>query len=335
MVVPVSSTSFMRTVRPAVVLLPGLLAAVAAAEMPQFPVPNSIETVTVEALQPRYVAPTLRDRIGRIWAPVYINDQGPYRLVLDTGANRSAVIDRVAVSLGSGVVTAANAQLRGTTGTAVVPMIDVERLQIGDLLIEATQLPILPDAFGGADGVLGYDGLKDKRIFIDFGNDLITIKRSQRERPAAGFTSLPITFLQDFVPTINVYLGSLRIKAIIDTGAQRSMGNSALYELLQRRRREFADSTVTGVTLDDQAGQATRLHDIRMGDVTIPSLQVTFGDLYIFQYWKVEDVPVLILGMDVLGTVNKLVIDYRRREVHMQVRSRRAERQQTLGTRLP
>ena len=71
-----------------------------------------------------------------------------------------------------------------------------------------------------------------------------------------------------------------------------------------------------------------------MGDLTIPRLQVTFGDLYIFQYWKVENIPVLILGMDVLGTVNKLVIDYRRREVHMQLRNIQPERRQTLGTRL-
>ena len=43
------------------------------------------------APEPRYVAPTLRDRIGRVWAPVYINGQGPLRLVLDTGASASAV----------------------------------------------------------------------------------------------------------------------------------------------------------------------------------------------------------------------------------------------------
>ena len=47
--------------------------------------------VVVQALEPRYVAPTLRDRIGRIWAPVMINGKGPFRLVLDTGASRSAV----------------------------------------------------------------------------------------------------------------------------------------------------------------------------------------------------------------------------------------------------
>jgi hypothetical protein len=52
--------------------------------------------VLVEANEPKYVAPTLRDRIGRIWAPVLINGKGPFRLVLDTGASHSAIISQVA-----------------------------------------------------------------------------------------------------------------------------------------------------------------------------------------------------------------------------------------------
>src|ERR1044072_8016836 len=38
-----------------------------------------IDEVLVEAPLPRYVAPTLRDSIGRIWAPVFINGNGPLR----------------------------------------------------------------------------------------------------------------------------------------------------------------------------------------------------------------------------------------------------------------
>src|SRR5512147_851948 len=59
-----------------------------------------IEEVVISAPEPRYVAPTTRDRIGRIWAPVLINGKGPYRLVLDTGASRSAITRPVAESLG-------------------------------------------------------------------------------------------------------------------------------------------------------------------------------------------------------------------------------------------
>src|SRR5579872_7017552 len=81
---------------------------------------DPIDNVVVEAPEPKYVAPTLRDRIGRIWAPVLINGKGPYRLVLDTGASHSAIIGRVADSLGM-KNQADNIVVRGVTGSAVVP----------------------------------------------------------------------------------------------------------------------------------------------------------------------------------------------------------------------
>ncbi|MGH8223690.1 MAG: peptidase A2A, partial [Woeseiaceae bacterium] len=72
-----------------------LLASEPAAETPvppiQIPLPTEpppvfLEELAVTAPEPRFVAPTRRDKIGRIWAPVLINGQGPFRLVLDTGA---------------------------------------------------------------------------------------------------------------------------------------------------------------------------------------------------------------------------------------------------------
>ncbi len=64
------------------------------------PAEEEIQEVKVTAREPRYVAPTLRDRLGRIWAPVYLNGKGPFRLVLDTGASNSAVMAEVATDLG-------------------------------------------------------------------------------------------------------------------------------------------------------------------------------------------------------------------------------------------
>ncbi len=154
-------------------------AAPAAAGRPSMP------EVTVSAPQPRYVAPTQRDRIGRIWAPVFLDGQGPFRLVLDTGANRSAIIGRVADQLGYRGRTDRQVRVRGVTGTAIVPVARVGRMEIGDLLLAPVELPIVLDVFGGADGVLGNEGLLDKRIVIDFRHDSITVKRSRREPPAA------------------------------------------------------------------------------------------------------------------------------------------------------
>ena len=44
---------------------------------------EELTEIMVEAPEPRYVSPTRRDQIGRIWAPVMINGHGPFRLVLD------------------------------------------------------------------------------------------------------------------------------------------------------------------------------------------------------------------------------------------------------------
>ena len=87
----------------------------------------------VQAPEPRFVAPTTRDRIGRIWAPVLIDGKGPFRLVLDTGANHSAVIPSTAAALGSpGAATAT--VVTGFTGSAVVPTISVSRMEVGDIM---------------------------------------------------------------------------------------------------------------------------------------------------------------------------------------------------------
>src|SRR5579862_3418443 len=56
--------------------------------------------VTVAAPEPRFVAPTRRDRIGRIWAPVFIDGKGPFRLALDSCADTSGITKRVAQALG-------------------------------------------------------------------------------------------------------------------------------------------------------------------------------------------------------------------------------------------
>jgi Aspartyl protease len=63
------------------------------------------------------VASTRRDRIGRIWAPVYLDGKGPFRLVLDTGANRSAITAKVVQTLGDSARSGSQATVRGVTGS--------------------------------------------------------------------------------------------------------------------------------------------------------------------------------------------------------------------------
>ena len=278
---------------------------------------EALQEVTVSAPEPRYVAPTRRDRIGRIWAPVMLNGKGPFRLVLDTGANRSAIIQRVATALGDGARTDSKVRLRGVTGTSIVPVVRIDSMEIGDMLLAPVKLPIVLDVFGGADGILGTEGLRDKRIVIDFKRDSITVKRSKRERPGPGFKTLPITFNRNQLMVVDVLVGRVRAKAIIDTGAPDSLGNIALLDALKRSAADAPETEIVGVTLDVEQGSRVKMPTIRLQNISVRNAAMTFSDVYIFKHWRMTREPAILLGMDVLGVLDQIIIDYRTRELHV------------------
>jgi predicted aspartyl protease len=277
-----------------------------------------IEEVLVSAPEPRYVAPTTRDRIGRIWAPVTINGKGPFRLVLDTGASRSAITQSVADRLGV-PIKPNGAKLKGVTGSAIVPTVRIDTMEFGELIVENVTLPIVPEAFGGAEGVLGGDGLHDKRITIEFKRDRISILRSRRAPAPAGYSVVPFTYSGSGGMRVQVQVGGIPVLALIDTGGQATVGNSALREALARKRgeRDPVDGSVIGVTTDVQAGSSVRIPTIVAGKLVVRRPEVMFTDLHIFDHWALRGQPALLIGMDVLGTVDTLVIDYRRHELHI------------------
>jgi hypothetical protein len=280
------------------------------------------DNVAIQAPEPRYVAPTLRDSIGRIWAPVYIDGKGPFRLVLDTGANHSAVTASVAQALGIPLDQSAMFELQGVTGSATVPSIRVQSLGVGDMLLASTVLPIVPDALGGAEGVLGTEGLLDKRIFIDFRHDRITIKRSRGFRAQEGWVTVPLTISGQHLLTCIAHVASIEATAIIDTGAESSIANLALRQELMRHRSRyrFKADKVLGATDDVSTGQDAAFPPISFGKVQILGAHITTGDLQIFDAWKLTEKPAILIGMDALGTLDELVIDYRRQELQILVR---------------
>jgi hypothetical protein len=282
---------------------------------------DKVEEIVIAAPEPRYVSPTRRDQIGRIWAPVYINNQGPFRLVLDTGANRSCVVARVASRLQITPDNSASMHLQGVTGSATVPTIRVNSLLIGDLLITGTKLPIIPDALGGAEGILGNEGLVDRRVFIDFRHDIISITRSHNRPAPLGYYTIPFTLQRGRLLTVDAWLGRVRAKAIIDTGGQTTVGNLALRDALMYKYNGTPQvDHIEGVTTDVQDGEGRHAPSIEFGPITIHSERMTYADMKIFQYWKLTNEPALLIGMDALGLLDALIIDYQRNELQLRMR---------------
>lgn len=282
---------------------------------------EQLAEIMVQTHEPRYVAPTRRDRIGRIWAPVLINGRGPFRLVLDTGASSSGVTAMVAMALGIPINEQPAMMLRGVTGAAAVPAIKVDTLTVGDLAVDSALLPIVPDALGGAEGVLGSAGLQNKRIAIDFRHDRIAITYSRDERPERGFFTVPFRLVHEQLIVIDCKVGDVFARAIIDTGGQSTIGNEALRAALEQHHLGLhgKPDKIIGATLAEESGELIDTPSITLGPIEIRDYGVTFADLYIFKHWHYTSQPAIMIGMDALGTLDTLIIDYRRKELQIRM----------------
>jgi hypothetical protein len=306
----------------------------AAAPPISIPVPvdetQTLTEIVVHSTEPRFVAPTRRDRIGRIWAPVYINGQGPFRLVLDSGANHSGITEHVAEALGIPLDQSVHVMLRGVTGSATVPTVHVDSFAVGDLQVGSERLPIVSDALGGAEGILGTDGMANRRIFIDFRHDLISITRSHGERADPGYRVVPFQTMRGNLLVVDASVGGVRTKAIIDTGGQVTIANMALRQALDRRHAQLIGQLthIEGVTTEIQEASAVDTPPLRMGQldesgsvIEIRYRDVNYGDMRIFEHWRLTEEPAMLVGMDALGLLDTLVIDYRRHELQIRMRS--------------
>jgi hypothetical protein len=241
-------------------------------------------------------------------------------LVLDTSGNSSAVIPSVAERLGIPLQEANKAKLIGVTGSAVVSTIDVASMEVGDISLGGGKLPVLQDVFGGAEGVLAPIGFKDKRILIDFRNDLIQIGGSNGHAAAPGFTRVPVTSDSRQLLMFDIRVGGVKTKAILSTGGERTIGNTALRDALLKRAREGKEESIIGVTLDVEKGQSVAVPPIALGDLAFRNLRITFADTVIFDQWKLSREPAMMVCMDVIGSLDTLIIDYKMHELQLRAR---------------
>ena len=277
------------------------------------------------SLEPEHLfaAPTRPDRIGRVLAPVIINGQGPFRLMVDTGANQSVLTAKAIHTLGLTVSQDTQVRINGVTGAVLVPTVSINTFETGDLRQQGLQLPVVQSVMGGADGVLGMQGFDGKRISVDFMNDEIRIATSRGQRLPPGFVRLPVKIRFDRLLLASGRVDGTRVHAVIDTGAQRTLGNLALRSELRRRKQIDAPPMLTGViglSEVEQRGEVLLTRRVRLGEITVRDVDVIYGDIDVFRLWNLQDEPALLVGMDVLGTLDTLIIDYRLQELQIRIR---------------
>lgn len=257
---------------------------------------------------------------SRMTVAVKVNGSGPYRFVVDSGADSSVVGERVArllkLPLGRRTI------LNSITDSQYVDRVLVDELELGPTKVQDLEIPVLRERDLGAHGMLGLDALVEQRLMLDFEKRLITIDD--------GRTPLP-KFNDEIVVTARLRKGQLiltqvragtqQLDAVVDTGSEITIGNSALRDkLLKRNPRQFTEIEVTGVTGTTSKLQLARIPLLRIGSVTMHNVPVAFADVPPFGVFGLANKPSLLLGTDLMASFRKVSLDFRERKVRFQLR---------------
>ena len=255
----------------------------------------------------------------RLSVEVNINGHGPYRFIVDSGADTSVVGLRIARDLQLPLGTPA--VLNGMTDRSIVDRVKVGSLTLGPTTIENLQLPALSEDDVGGQGMIGIDALVRQRIMMDF--DKRQIKVEDATRPAKALADeIVITARRSRGQLIltHVRASGLSLDAVIDTGAEMTIGNLILRDKLVRHHQKFQQVMALGVTGKEIELQVAVIPELQIGGILIRNLPIAFADLPPFHVFGIADEPALFLGSDVLRTFRKVSLDFRARKVRFQLR---------------
>ncbi len=257
---------------------------------------------------------------SRMTIAVQVNGTGPYRFVVDSGADTSVVGERIAnrLNLPAGTRTVLNS----ITDTQLVDRVKVGQLTVGPTEVYNLEVPVLKERDLGAHGMLGLDALVEQRLMMDFENRVISIDEGRTPPPK---------YSDEIVVTARLRKGQLiltqvranseRIDAVVDTGSEISIGNTILRDrLLRRNPRQFTEVEVTGVTGTTSKLQLAVVQELKLGSVILQNVPIAFADIPPFEVFGIEKQPSLLLGTDVMENFRKVSLDFHNRKVRFQLK---------------
>ena len=267
---------------------------------------------------------------NRLTTAVLVNGKGPYHFLVDTGAERTLIAADIAAQLA--LPQGRKVLVEGITRGEPAVLVDIGKLQMGGLFCRDLEVPVLSRALLGVDGYLGLDVLDRHRVVFDFRARTLTVTR-----PQGFFSALWTRGDEAVVRTLGssgrlratrCMVDGVRAAVFVDTGAEVSVSNPALYSALRQRapNRVLVSGPVGlyGVTGGTIIGLETNVDEILLGELHLTYTPLVVAALEVFREWGLDSEPALLLGMDCLRRFARVSIDYGRKELRFEVASAQA-----------
>lgn len=253
------------------------------------------------------------EEYDRMTVPVRLSGRGPYRFLVDTGADRTAISRDLAsrLKLSAGV----SVELHSVAGVSSVSTANVRDLQLTRKAVNISDAPLLETVNMGADGILGTDSLASQRVVFDFAAQTMSVV------PAAtpDFKDEPGTIVVEArrrngrLVVTDAYANGEHITVVLDTGSQISIGNEALQKALLRSSLSGSEPVeLESVTGEKLAGNYMFVREIELGGIGLKNLAVVFAPAHTFKQLKLDHKPALLLGMNAMRAFKKVSIDFSR-----------------------
>jgi len=263
---------------------------------------------------------------NRLTVPVHIADHGPFQFVVDTGADRTVIADDVAAGLG--LARGLKVSVQGIARSVEAETVRLDDLKFGTEAVGTLEAPVLARQWLEADGYLGLNALDKRRVAFDFRHRKLTITPPRRllgvsvVRPDE--TVIPVQGQSGRLRAFDCRVDGVYASAFIDSGAEVSVGNTALLNALLERSPSYnrpETAQLSGVTGGFVTGRVTRVERVQLSDFAFRDDGLIIADLQIFDLWDLAQRPALFVGIDLLRQFAQVVIDYGRKEYRFEFAS--------------
>lgn len=253
-----------------------------------------------------------RERYQRMTVPVTIKGEGPFRFMIDTGAQATVLASSLADQLA--LTGRRSAILIGMASRQRIETTEIPEFGLGRRTFTVLTAPLVERVnIGGADGILGLDSLQGQRVLLDFVKKEISVADAS-ELNGTGFEIIvkARNKLGQLIIT-DARVNGVATAVIVDTGAQSSVGNLAL--LARLRGRELGMTEMTDINGQQLSGTVREGRVLQLGNAQLRNFPILFADSPPFHALGLSNKPALVLGMSELRGFRRVAIDFEKRRV--------------------
>lgn len=252
------------------------------------------------------------DTGDRMTMQVKIAGVGPYNFLIDTGSQRTIIATELARHLALPALPPV--AIISMAGPATVSAVQLTGLRFGDHAIDQLAALSIARADMGGLGIIGLDSLRDKRLTMDFAKRRMEVSESRRAPMRVEDDMIVVRAKSKFgqLILVNSRVDGANVNVILDTGAEFSIGNMALFRSLKLKRLVIPPqpTMITSVTGVDMPALLTVVRRLSVGKVSFDNVPMVFLDAAPFEQLGLGDKPAMLLGMKMLRMFDQVAIDF-------------------------